>query len=103
MLHRLRPLWTQGRREAQTLLLLCGWETCLLTSDLLLSSQIASVLIQSSAVAAALHSLVSLVQLLPQVYWNQGCFWFTDTSDIIGYQMNVCFKNHSAAVLLLLL
>lgn len=74
-----------------------------LTSDLLLSSQIASVLIQSAAVAAALRWLVSLVQLFPPVYWKQGCFWFTDTGDVIGLRMNVCIRNHSAAILLSLL
>lgn len=72
-----------------------------LTSDLLLGSQIASVLIQSGPGAAALHSLVSPVQLLPQLYWKQGGFWFTDTGDIISSQMNVCISHNSADGLLL--
>lgn len=79
-----------GHWEAQTL---CGWKACSLTSDLSLSSQIAAELIQSSAVAAALHSLVSLVQLLPQVYWDQGCFWFTSSAA----RWTSTLKNHSAA------
>lgn len=47
-----------GHREEQTL---CGWKACSLTSDLLLSSQIAAELIQSSAVAAALQPVIIVV------------------------------------------
>lgn len=79
-----------GHQEEQ---ILCGWKICSLTSDLLLSSQIATELIQSSAVATALHSLVSLVQLLPQVYWDQDCFWFTSSAT----RWTSTLKNHSVA------